>query len=184
MRQLAILVLVALGVGVLGCGHTILPPTIRTSTSGLWEAQLTGGKGPVTSLGFIVGFNVLNTNGGTTEALTITNFSFYNGQAQACIGAVDVIGSADLTTTSENQVTGSMSLTITSHLPAGNTLLLSTNNANNQQVGSVYGSANNGALTNGIVTGDWTLTSTDTNSDCQGNGTFLMCQGTDTCSAP
>jgi hypothetical protein len=183
MKYLAILVLVAVGVGALACGHTILPPIIQTTTSGNWEAQLIGGEGQTSLLNFIVGFSVLNTNGGTTEQLTMTNFSFFN--SQSCFVAEGLpIGSANLTTTSENQVTGNMTITVTSSVPAGNTLTLSTVNSNGQSVGSVYGAVNNGALTNGIVTGEWTLTSTGSGSTCQGSGTFLMCQGAATCTAP
>lgn len=182
MRKFAILILVALGVAALACGHSNLPSTIRTNTNGNWEAQLIGGKGQAALLNFVTQFNVLNTNGGATEALTITGFSFFN--TQSCFLASSASGSANLTTTTINQVTGSMNFTIVSSLPSGNTLSLFTNLSDGTPVGTVNGTANNGTLTNGVVTGDWTLTATDTSSDCTGSGTFIMCQNAATCTVP
>jgi hypothetical protein len=177
MKKLAILILIALG-ALLACGHSNLAPPNETETTGNWEAQLLGGKGEASLLNFVIGFNVHNTNGGTTEPLTITSFGFINlGQ---CFVTQSPAGSADLTTNDENQVTGSMSLTITSRSPLGNTLTLtSTNGVTGTATGTTYTT-----MTNGVVTGTWSLTGGQGDAGCTGGGTFTMCQNAATCTVP
>jgi len=169
MKKLAILILMALGVAALGCGHSNIAPPTQTQTGGEWEAQLIGGLGQASLLNFVTDFNVTNTNGGTNEPLSISSFGFFN--VQSCFVTRNESGSANLTTSTTNQVTGSMLYTVQSVNPPGNTLTLTSNN--------VTGTASNGSLTGGIVTGTWTLTG---GTGCTGSGTFTLCQGKSSCS--
>jgi hypothetical protein len=171
MKKLAILILVALGVVALGCGHSNLAPPPKTQTGGEWEAQLIGGTGQAALLNFVTDFNVTNTNGAGNEPLSISSFGFFN--VQSCFVTQDVSGSANLTTSTTNLVTGSMVYTVTSVNPGGNTLTLTSSN--------VQGTASNGSLTNGVVTGSWSLTGSCAGGGTVG-GTFTLCQGKSSCS--
>jgi hypothetical protein len=186
MKQLGILILLAMGVVALACGHSNSAPTIFTNTNGNWEAQLIGGKGPAAQLNFVTSFNVQNFNGGANTPLTITGFSFIN--TQSCLNAASASGSMNLTTQSTDQVTGSMEFTVKSLTSAGAALSLFTVNTSTTPpttVGEVTGTAtgtDNLTLTNGIAYGDWQLTSS--NPECVGSGTFVMCQNAATCTVP
>jgi hypothetical protein len=171
MKKLAILILVGVGLAVLGCGHSNIAPVTQTSTGGNWEAQLIGGRGDASLLNFVTVFTVTNTNGGSPEPLSITAFGFIN--LGACFVTQTPSGSADLITSTTNQVTGTLTYTIQSITPPGNTLTLNGT--------SITGTANNGALTGGVVTGSWTLTNTNNNNDCAGAGNFTLCQNAATC---
>ena len=88
-------------------------------------------------------------------------------------------GTATLNTnTGTNQVTGTLDFTVTSVTPAGNTLTLT---------GNLTGTSNGtttttGTLSNGVVSGTWTLTGGQGDPSCTVlKGTFVMCQGTATC---
>jgi hypothetical protein len=172
MKKLAILILVAVGLMVLSCARSTLPPLVQTTTTGNWEAQLVGGRGDASQLNFVTTFEVLNTNGGTTEPLSITAFGFFN--SGKCFVTQTPSGSSNLTTLTTNQVTGTMSYTVQSLIPTGNTLTLTGT--------SVTGTSNNGTLTNGIVTGTWSLTGGQGDPSCVGEGNFTMCQNAATCS--
>jgi hypothetical protein len=186
MKQLGILILLAMGVLALACGHSNLAPTIFTNTNGNWEAQLIGGKGPAAELNFVTSFTVQNFNGGTGTPLIISGFSFINDQT--CLPGASPSGSMNLTTQTTNEVTGSMEFLVKSLTSGGATLSLFTVNTSTNPpttVGGVTGIAtgtNNLTLTNGIAYGDWQLTSS--NPDCVGNGTFVMCQNAATCTVP
>jgi hypothetical protein len=171
--------LIALGLWLGGCAsRTLTPVNLTAVTSGNWEATLTGGLGEASKLDFLANFQV-NSGGGQ---LDITAFSFINVDSNSCFYRVQgESGSAELTTNVTNQVTGTMIMTIVSASPPGNTLTLSTTAGNGLPGGELTGIRNNGAVTNGSVTGNWTLTNTSNNSDCSGQGTFLMCQGAATC---
>jgi hypothetical protein len=180
MKKLAILILVALGMAALACGHSNLAEPAKTAANGFWEAQLIGGRGDASLLDFVSGFSVTNTNGGTSEPLTITSFGFFN--LGSCFATQNENGSANLTTSTTNLVTGSMVYTITSVTPVGNTLTLIADTAHN---GGVNGTANNGVLANGVANGEWTLATTNSNTpQCTGGGTFVMCQNAATCTVP
>lgn len=172
MKKLAVLILMILGVIALGCGRSNTPPATTTSTNGQWEAQMIGGQGDASLLTFVTQFAVTNTNGGSTEPLSITGFAFIN--LQSCFVTQTANGSASLTTSTTNQVTGTMNYTVQSISPAGNTLTLTGT--------SVTGTANNGSLTNGIVTGTWALTGGAGDPSCTGGGNFTMCQNKASCS--
>jgi hypothetical protein len=177
MNKLAILIVLALELAVCGCGSSnTTNTTTNTSTAGNWEAQLTGGTGQASLLNFVVEFSVTNSG-----PLNITRLSFFN--AGACFGtnvnSSTETGTATLSTSSTNAVTGTVSLAINSVTPAGNTLTLD---------GTLTGTSNGtttttGTLSNGVVVGTWKLTGS---SDCSAGdtttGTFVMCQGKSTCS--
>lgn len=181
MKKLAIFVLLALELGVCGCGSGTNPNTTTTTASGSWEAQLTGGTGATSQLNFVTTFSVTDTTGISNEPLNITGFSFFN--AGACftngIHTSTEAGTATLNASSTGAVTGTMNYTVTSTNPAGNVLTLSGTNVTGQSSGST---GQTGNLTNGVVTGTWSLSGTTPN--CAGAGTFLMCQGTATCTQP
>lgn len=178
MKKLSVLILLALGVAALACTHNNLQDPTQTTTNGQWEAHLYGSDGSASEIGsqlsFVIGFDVTNTNGGTSEPLTFTSFGFIN--LQSCFVTQSYTGSTDLTTNTENQVSGTINLTITSTSPTGNQLALTSTDVSGSTNGAVYTT-----MTNGVVTGTWQLTG---GSGCTGSGTFLMCQGAATCIAP
>ena len=179
MKTVAILMLLALALAIYGCGTGTPSPTITTTTGGYWEAQLTGGLGVASQLNFVTQFTVTATNG-TTANLDITGLSFINEQAWFPSGPVPS-GSATITVLSTNQVTGTMTYAVSSG-SGGNQLALNGTN--------VYGTASGtpgttGTLSNGVVTGSWTLTGPCTNSASPPpQGDFIMCQGAATCTVP
>jgi hypothetical protein len=186
MKKVAFLTLLALALAVCGCGTGTPSTTVTTNTSGKWEAQLIGGIGPASQLNFVTAFSVTNTNGGSSQPLTVTGFSFINAGTCFVSGETES-GSAALSTNSSNQVSGSLSYTVTSGTPAGNVLTLTADPNNG---GGVSGTASGtpgttGNLSNGVVWGSWTLT-----GPCISGltppvrGTFIMCQGTATCTIP
>jgi hypothetical protein len=169
MKSIAILSLVALALVVLGCGAT---NTLTTNVSGTWEATLTSTSGGNSNtLSFITTFS-LNLNG----SLNVTNFTFLN-TGGCFVSNTLPVGTAVLTTSGTNQVTGPFNFTVASSNPGGNTLTLS---------GTLTGTSNGttttvGTLSNGVVKGGWTL-SNSSDADCTGSGSFTMCQGAATCS--
>jgi hypothetical protein len=175
MKKLAILIVLALELAVCGCGSSNNTSTeTNTSTAGNWEAQLIGGTEQASLLNFVVAFSVTNSG-----PLDITGFSFINSGACFAngINGSTQSGSANFTTASNGTVTGTLNLTIKS------------NNSANQLVvaGDLTGTSNAtsgtaGTLSNGIVTGTWTLQGGSGDPSCTGGGTFIMCQGKNTCS--
>ena len=99
MKKLAFLMLLALAFAVSSCGTSPnTNPTTSTSATGFWEAQLIGGTGEASKLGFVTAFNVINVG-----PLNITSFSFFN--AGACF-ANGVKGSTEAGTASFTTSTG------------------------------------------------------------------------------
>ena len=195
MKKFAILALLALELAVCGCGRNSPLNTVTTNTNGAWEAQLLGGAGLAGQLNFVASFQVETFTGQTSQSLNFTNtptssgVGFYN--ATACfspdIRAVNESGNATLNTSSAGQVTGSLNMTITDN---SNVLTLTTNGT---PPGGVSGTSSGtidttGTLANGVVWGTWALTSSDPNcippSGGSASGTFIMCQGTTTCTIP
>jgi hypothetical protein len=185
MKKLALLVL-ALELVVCGCGSNTPSTITTTSASGNWEAQLTGGLDQASRLNFVTSFTVTPNTAGTAEPLDITGFGFINDGAcfatdQNGISTETESGQATITTnTGTDQVTGTLTMTVNSVTPSGNTLSLT---------GNLTGTSNgttltNGTLSNGVVQGTWTLTGGAGDSSCAGSGTFLMCQGAATCTPP
>jgi len=187
MKKLAILMLLALEIAVCSCGTSSPSTTVTTSTTGNWEAQLTGGTGAASQLNFVTAFT-FTVNSGASVPLDITGFSFIN--AGACfangVNGSTETGSATVTVSSTNQVTGGMTYTVTSQTTAGTVLTLTSANGLTGTSNGTTGTT--GTLTNGVVVGTWSLSSSDTN--CIGTntspvmGTFLMCQGAATCTVP
>jgi hypothetical protein len=186
MKKLAILPALALALLIGACGGAP-PNTITTTASGLWEAQLIGGTGPTTLMGFTTQFTVTNFTGEVSQQLDITSFGFFN--AGACfapgVDSQTETGVATLNTNTTGQVTGSMTYAVTSRTNPGTVLTLTTT-----PNGGVSGTSNGtttttGTLTNGVVWGNWSLATND--STCAtgvSSGTFIMCQGTNTCTIP
>ena len=179
MKKLAILALLALELGVCGCGNGTPKNSTTTTANGNWEALLSGGTGAASELNFVTTFTVTDTTGANNQPLDVTAFSFFN--AGACFAnGTDTstwAGNATLNTSGTNQVTGTLTFTVVSRTPAGNTLSLT---------GSLTGTSNGtttttGTLSNGVVSGTWTLSGS---SGCTGGGTFIMCQGSNTCTVP
>ena len=146
MKEVAILLLLALMLT--GCGSTN-NNTAQNTASGSWQAQLSGGAGVASGFSFITAFTVAG-NG----ALGITYLQFINtAPCFATIGSDS--GTLIVTTNSSNVVTGTLSFTVTSSVPAGNKLTLTgTESAN-------------------TITGTWQASG---NSDCTAAGTFTMAQ--------
>ena len=180
MKKLAILMLLALELAVSGCGSSTSSTNVtNTSTSGNWEVQLTGGTAEASKLNFVTAFSVTNSG-----PLDIKGFSFIN--AGACfangLNASTETGSAVLTTnTGTSQVNGTLNFSVTSITPSGNSLALT---------GALTGTSNGtttttGTLSNGVVVGTWHLTGGAGDASCVvPQGSFVMCQGTATCTVP
>jgi hypothetical protein len=163
MKKLAILALLALEIIVCSCGNSTTTTTTQTSAGGKWQVVMLGGTGQSSALDFITSFTV-GSGGGT---LSVTTLSFLN--TQACfVSNATASGSAVLTTDSSNNVTGTLTYSVVSGVPAGNTLTLDGT--------AVTGTASSGALSGGKVTGNWTLTGAAGDSSCTGGGTFTMTQ--------
>lgn len=175
MKKIALLFVLALQLAVCGCGNSTKSTTTTTSTSGVWEANLTNGTGQNALLNFVVAFSVNNTG-----PLDITGFAFFNQGAcfETGLNKQTESGSATLGTGSTGQVSGPFSLTVTSST-TGTSLALT---------GTLTGSSNGtttttGTLSNGVVVGSWTLSPGSNAAGCSsGTGSFVMCQGTATCS--
>lgn len=179
MKTFAVLSLLAVAFAVSSCGNSTNRNTTTTTASGNWEALLTGGTGAASQLNFVAAFTVTDTTGVANEPLDITGFSFFNSGACFATGAgtSTETGSATLSATSTGTVSGTMAFTVTSVTPAGNVLTLNGTNVTGTSSGTV---GTTGTLSNGVVTGTWTLAGGDTS--CTGTGSFIMCQNAATCS--
>jgi hypothetical protein len=162
MNKFAVLALLACELAVGGCGSTRTSTSnAQAVTSGLWGAVLAGGSGDASGavLGFIIDFTV-NSNG----TLNITEFSFNTNPAgtnnPACFVSETESGTSSLTTTTGNEIEGSINFVVTSSSPTGNTLTL------------------NGTEVGNSITGTWTLVGSDfvqgQTSNCNSSGTFTM----------
>ena len=178
MKKLALAALLAVELAICGCGSSNnTSNTTNTQATGNWEAQLTGGTDQAALLNFVTSFTVTNSG-----PLDMTGFGFFNAGSCFATGtnAETVSGNADFTTSSTNSVTGTLDLTITSSTN-GNVLKLSGN-----LTGTSNGTTSTtGTLSNGVVVGTWTLSTSD--PKCTGVPTgataFIMCQDKNTCTA-
>lgn len=181
MRGPAIVVMLALALGLCACANNTPNTITNTSTSGNWEAQLISPSGGQASLlNFVVGFNVTNTG-----PLDITGFAFFNqnGCFANGLNAQTVTGTASYTTGPTGQVTGTLSLKITSS--ANGSVLTLTSNPDGL-TGTSNGTVTTlGTLSNGVVVGKWTLVpgakATGCNAVNSPDATFIMCQNAATC---
>lgn len=195
MKKLAILAMLALELAVGGCGRSSPINSVTTTTSGNWEAQLFGGSIPSGQLNFVTAFTVTAFTGQANQSLNIPSIGFYN--ANSCFPpalgntATNQSGNATLNTNSAGQVSGSFNLTVNS-TNNGNALVLTTSAVSTFPAGGLYGTSNGtstttGTLSNGVIWGNWTLTSNDNSCVPNGgsvSGTFIMCQATNTCAIP
>ena len=179
MKKLAMLALLAVGLAVCGCGNSTPKNSNTTTAGGSWEALLSGGTGAASQLNFVTTFTVTDTTGVSNQPLDITGFSFFNDGACFAngVGTSTETGTATLNTSGTNSVTGTLNFTVTSVTPGGNTLSLT---------GNLTGTSNGtttttGTLSSGVVSGTWNLTG---GQGCTGGGTFIMCQGANTCTVP
>lgn len=175
-KLLSIALALALEFAVCACGTSPNTSTVNnTTTSGNWEAQLTGGTAQASLLNFVVTFTV--TNGGPLDVIGV---GFFNQSDCFATGLNLETGSGTTTFTTNNagQVTGTLSLNIKSNAN-GSVLALS-----GQLTGNSNGTTTTiGTLTNGVVVGTWTLTPGSSATSCNGGkGNFVMCQGAATCS--
>jgi hypothetical protein len=179
MKKLALVALLALELAVSGCGTSGAPPTTtNTQATGNWEAQLTGGTDQASLLNFVTTFTVTNSG-----PLDVTGFGFFNAGSCFATGtnAETVSGNASFTTSSTNTVTGTLTLTVTS-TTNGSVLTLGTPSPATLTGTSNGTTTTTGTLSNGIVVGQWSLTPGSNATQCNaGSGSFLMCQGTATC---
>lgn len=178
MRKFAILALLAMGLALVNCASTTTPPNVvNTSTSGNWEAQLTGGTGEASQLNFVTAISVINSG-----PLDVTGFGFINQGKCFTAGLNNSAenGTASFTTNNAGQVTGTLSFNVQSVNPPGNTLALTGNltGTSNGTTGTT------GTLSNGVVAGTWSLTGGQGDPSCTGQGNFIMCQGAATCTVP
>jgi hypothetical protein len=191
MKKLALLLVLAVELTVCGCGNPPIKTVVTTNTSGNWEAQLFSNNAPVSDLNFVTSFNITNTTNTTVsnEPLQITGFGFFNSGACFDTGltAQTETGTATLNTNNAGQVTGSLTLIITSTTIPGNVLTLTTS-PNGALTGVSNGTTTTiGTLSKGVVVGTWTLKSSNSscnNSNPNGTNTFVMCQGAATCTPP
>jgi hypothetical protein len=182
MKKAAVLIGLCLQLALAGCGTQ--PPTdVTTTTSGNWEAQLTGGTGAASLMNFVVAFAVTDITGQTNRSLDITGFTFLNQGGCFGIGTDATVqtGVTTLNTSSTGAVTGTMTLTIGSST-TGTKLTLN---------GNVTGTSNGtttttGTLSDGVVAGTWSLQPGPGVTDCTtpANPQFVMCQGSATCTVP
>lgn len=182
MRKLAILFVLALVTAVSGCGGNTVTSTPTTQTSGSWEAELISGTGQSSLLNFVISFNL-----NQTGSLDVTGISFFNSNSCFDIGLdlETATGTATLTTTNADTVSGPFSLTIVG-AGTGSKLVLN-GTITGTSSGTIYTTGN---LSNGSVTGQWSLTpGAGAGSSCikipAASGDplppFIMCQGAATC---
>jgi hypothetical protein len=181
MKKVVILLVMALEFAVCGCSYNTPRTAPLTQTAGNWEAQLINGTDQASLLNFVIGMSVI-TGGG----MDITGFAFFNQGSCFSTGltAQTETGNASFTTNnSTGQVTGDLTLTITS-TTNGSVLKLTT--YPNGLTGTSNGTlTTTGTLTNGVAVGTWTITPGSSATGCTTQtGTFIMCQGTATCTPP
>jgi hypothetical protein len=172
MKKFAILILLAVAAILSSCATSTTAPTIQTATTGNWQGILSGGTSDASQLNFVIGFEVINTNGGGNQPLSVTSVNFINNNPCFPANGAGATGSANLSTNNANQVTGTLTLTISSG--SGNTLSLTST--------ALSGTNSNGNLANGAITGTWTLTGGHpAGCSVSGNATFTLCQNATAC---
>lgn len=167
MKKALILPLLLLTLPVGGCGTS--SSDVQTAAGGVWEAQLTGGQDPGQGLSFTTDFSVSGAGG----VLSFSNFQFLTSGPCFPVNGITPAGNMALIVNQTNfQVTGTFGLSVTAN---GNTLTLN---------GTVSGTENGTTgtqLSNGLVTGTWTLTGAGANGCNDSNeqsGSFTMTQST------
>ena len=143
MKQCGIAMLLTLGLLLSACGNS--NSSTSGNVNGNWSTTLTNLDGTAAFT-----FTMTLSQGSGTS-VTVSNFSLTT--EDACFGTVGTESASFVLTENTNGVaTGTYQMEIQSGQPSGNTLTLG------------------GTLSNGAITGTWTLTGTG----CAGNGNFTM----------
>jgi len=129
MKQFAVVILLAVGLALVGCGSNNSNPA---NINGTWNASLLS-NGNTTNFNFGTS---LKTN--ADGSLSVTNFSFTT--TSSCFSSETESGSFTLSGNTNGDVKGQFGMTVQSESPSGNTLALT---------GNVNGNT---------ITGNWTLT--------------------------
>ncbi len=162
MKEVAILLSLVLMLS--GCGDT---NSVQAGVGGIWSASLTGGDGEASGFSFVAQFT-LSGSSLSFSSLQFINYNQSGNQQASCFPlsppTSSDTGSSDLSANSAGQVTGTMSIIVTS---GGNTLTLTSTTVS----GTI--NTNTNVLSNGVVTGTWTITGA---TACSGSGTFTMTQ--------
>ncbi len=169
MKQGAILLLLAMGLMLGGCGSN--QASVQKGASGIWLAELTGGTGEASGFSFITDFTI---NGNST--LTIESFQFLttSSSGSECfpLNGGTVVGAMPLTVESNDSVMGTISYAVTN---SGNTLTL-TGNVTGTATQNGSGTNVTYTLTSATITGNWTLKGSCASTATGGN--FSMTQST------
>jgi hypothetical protein len=157
----ATLLLVAFSLS--SCGSETPSQQAQSAAGGIWSAALVGGAGTASGFSFTTEFSL-----GTDGILTNTYFQFLTSGQNNCFPVNGEIPTGQMilnVNQSTDQVTGTFTYKIQA---SGNTLSLS---------GNVSGTAATASsLTEGSITGTWTLTG---GTGCNGSGgSFTMTQST------
>jgi hypothetical protein len=162
MKEVAILLSLVLMLS--GCGNT---NSVQAGVGGIWSAALTGGDGEASGFSFVAQFS-LSGSSISFSSLQFINFNESKNQQESCFALSPPTssdsGTSELSANSAGQVTGTMSIVVTS---GGNILTLTSTT-----VSGIINTTTN-VLSNGVVTGTWTITGT---TGCSGSGTFTMTQ--------
>jgi hypothetical protein len=162
MKQVAILLSLVLMLG--GCSNT---NSVQAGVGGIWSAALTGGDGEASGFSFVAQFT-LSGSSISFSSLQFINYNQSGNQQDSCFAlsppTSDDSGTSELSANSAGQVTGTMTITVAS---GGNTLTLTSTTVS----GNI--NTNTNVLSDGIITGTWTITGS---AACSGSGTFTMTQ--------
>jgi len=160
MKQVALLLLVAFTLS--ACSNPTVTQQAQSAAAGIWSAEIEGGAGSASGFSFTTEFTI-NAGGG----LNITYFQFLNTTGCFPVDGQNEQGTMVLNSVnpSTGQTSGTFKYTVKA---SGNTLTLA---------GNVTGTEVNGAppLTDGLISGTWTLTGAAGCTDS--SGTFTMTQG-------
>ncbi|MGB6481768.1 MAG: hypothetical protein WBF15_21970 [Candidatus Sulfotelmatobacter sp.] len=171
MKQVAILLLLAMLLMLGGCGST--PTSVQSGAGGIWLAELTGGSGQASGLSFITDFTL---NGNST--LNILSFQFLNynpNNSANCFSSINgpnVSGAIPLTVQSNDTVTG----TITYVVQSGDNTLTLTGNVTGTASQNGSGTNVTYTLTSATITGIWTLKGSTACTVTGGDTYFTMTQ--------
>lgn len=142
LKQIAVVVLVALGLTLSGCGKG------SGNINGNWTASLISPPGGTP----VFGFSTALTQGGG-GALTFTSFTFTTSGTCFASGPFAETGSVSLSGNYSGGVTGSFAMTVSTIFPAATNNVLTL-------MGNVNGNT---------ITGTWTVAG---QTGCSGSGTF------------
>jgi hypothetical protein len=144
MKQFAVIVLLAVGLALVGCGSN--NNNNAADVNGTWNATLLS-NGNTTNFDFGTTFTVQGDG-----SLNVTHFNFAT-DSSCFVSDETENGSFTLSGDFNGNVKGQFGMTVLSGSPSGNTLALT------------------GTVNGNTISGNWTLTG---GSGCTGNGTFTM----------